>query len=81
MIPEEVYFNNVPLTVSLGTAAALTGIAIFVCLLYHWYKTKFSGKFLKILWFVVLFLYYPLFLGPAVYYLLVVELRKTVSKE
>ena len=81
MIPEKVYFNNVPLTVSLGTAAALTGIAIFVCLLCHWYKTRFSVKFLKILWLVILFLYYPVFLGPAVYYILVVELSKTVSKK
>ena len=78
LMPEQIYFNNVPLTVSLGISAALTGFTIFGCLLYHWFKTKFTRKFWKILWFVGLFLYYPVFLGPLIYYLSVVEFRKTV---
>lgn len=59
---------------------ALSGISLFICLLYHWVKTKFTSKAWKFLWLVVLFLnYYAL--GALTYYLSVVEFQKTVFKE
>ena len=80
-MPDQFFFHNRALSVSLITIGVISGLMTFGCLVYHWFKTKFNNKFWKILWLVVIFCYYPFMIGPALYYLVVFEFRKTVIKQ
>ena len=70
--------NNL-LGVFLIPAAAFSGLIIFVLLIYNWWKTKFEIKLWKLFWLLILVLFSYYMIGPALYYLIVFELGKTVK--
>lgn len=78
IMPDEAFYRYVPISVSLITVGVVSGLLSFGFLIYHWARTKFKNKIWKILWFLILLVFYPFMIGPAIYYLVVFELRKTV---
>jgi hypothetical protein len=62
----------------------VSGISAFYLLgylIYHWYKEKFANKYWKLLWLIVLIIGAILkFYGPILYYLIVIELKKTCAQ-
>ena len=65
-----------------GAISILSMFFIWGYLFYHWKRQNFINKAVKVIWFMVIsiggILY---FVGPIIYYLLVVELRKTVESK
>ena len=56
-------------------------LALWVYLFYHWGISEFEQRIMKKIWFWVLFLGGFLYLiGPLIYYFVVVEMRKGLSK-
>lgn len=60
--------------------SAITVGIIFFSLIFLWARTKFVNKALKVIWLIVLIVGSYYMIGPAIFYLLVIELKKTVSK-
>ena len=81
VMSDQFFFHHPPLSVVLITIGVISGLMTFGCLVYHWFRTKFTNKPWKIFWIIAIFFYYPLMIGPALYYLLVVELKKTVANK
>lgn len=60
----------------------ISGLTWWFWLFFHLKKSQFEIKIMRRIWFLILFfgtMFY--LLGPIIYYLMVVEMGKTISKE
>lgn len=61
--------------------SAITGFYFLGHIYYHWYKNQFAKKGWKIAWFIILFIGMMIkFYGPIIYYIVVVEFKKTLTR-
>jgi len=79
LMPEQIFYNAVGLSVALITMGALSSLAIAICLFSHWLKSQFENRFFKIFWIVALLLFPFYLIGPVSYWLFVIELGKTLK--
>jgi biotin transporter BioY len=76
---QEFIENNAPIIFWITGVCSLSGIILILGLGYLWFKTQFATKLWKLFWLVaLLFVYYMI--GPAIFYVIAFELKKTVAK-
>lgn len=73
------FLSNKAFGAILITLGAVSGLIFWGCLVWNWFKTNFSNGFVKAGWLLtLLFLYF--FIGPIIYYIGVIEFKRSVKK-